>query len=105
LLIDMIDVTGVPLAFILSCLISVVPLGFRLKKRLEIHICFPAVARLLLTGAVLYGASISLLQAGFDINTWGRFALYLGTLVTSALTMYIFMNWARFRDIYKSVLS
>lgn len=94
---------GVPLAFILPCLIAVLILGFRLKKQLVLSISFPAIGRLLLTAIVLFTASLGLLSMNLDVKSWGGFAIYLTGLLMVSSIICITMNRADFHDWYGNV--
>jgi len=104
-LLSTIGVIGVPLAFALSCSIAIVVLGFRLKSQLTMRFYFSAIARFLLSGAVLFVICVSLTQMETGIDSWVGFTLYLAVLLAGAMTMYTLMNWPRCRETYKSIVT
>ncbi|HEC27089.1 MAG TPA: MATE family efflux transporter [Gammaproteobacteria bacterium] len=103
-LLSMLGVLGMPLAFTLSCSIAIVVLGFRLTRQLSMSFYFPAMVRFLLSGAALFGISISLVRMEAGIDSWSAFTLHLMMLLAGFLAMYILMNWSRCRESYKSIL-
>ena len=103
-LLGTLGVIGVPMALALSCIIAAVVLGCRLKSQLTMRFYFPAIARFLLSGMVLFGICVSLTQIEMGIDSWIGFTLYLGVLLAGAMTMYTLMNWARCREAYKSII-
>ena len=104
-LLSVLGLIGVPIAFTLTCLVSIVPLGLRLRKVLAMRFNLSSMARLLFSAVVLFGFSIMLAQLEIDIDSWIRFALYLFVIITGALFIYASMNWARCRDIYRSIVT
>ena len=102
-LLSVLGVIGVPVAFMLSCVVAIVVLGFFLRTKLKMNICYSAIARFLFSGTVLFGISISMLQV--EIDSWVSFVLYLIIVLASAMVMFILMNWTRCREIYRSIVT
>lgn len=104
-LLNMLGVVGVPLAFTLSCLISILPMGSRLISRLGTGLYLSVIVRLLLSVAVLFGGAVSLINMGISIDSWGEFILLLGGILIVFLMLYMSINWASCRGFYRDVFT
>jgi O-antigen/teichoic acid export membrane protein len=102
-LLSLLGIVGVPLAFVLSCLLPILILGRRLKTELTMQFHLFSTTRLMFSGAILFGLVTSLVQIKLPIDSWVGFSLYLGVLLLSILIIYILINWAKFRDIYRDI--
>jgi len=104
-LLSTLGVIGVPLAFSLSCLITVVVLGTRLGRRLSMEIYFPGIGRFLFSAGVLFTSGMVLTRMEFGVDSWAYFSLYLVLLTVGALLMFTLINWARCHDTYKKMFA
>lgn len=102
---NVIGVMGVPLAFTLSCLIAVVVLGGRLRRKLKACFSISVTIRFLLSGAILFGTNVNLKQMDIVIDSWGALSLYIVMLLISTLAMYMLMNWTTCRDTCKDIVA
>ncbi|WP_161957598.1 lipopolysaccharide biosynthesis protein [Mariprofundus sp. EBB-1] len=78
-------VVGVPCALLLSCLLSLVFLGLRLKKTLYVNVDMRFMINALFTVVVLFGSALLISQSIFISESWGMFVmcavLLFGTLM------------------------
>jgi len=102
-LLKLLGEVGVPLAFTISCLLTIVILGYRLRKKLKMGFHAFALVRLLLSCTVLIGISFHLVQLSVVVDSWLDFILYLVGFLVGTLAIYVLMNWVRCRELYKSV--
>ena len=104
-LLSLLGVVGVPLAFALSCLLSILILGPRLKTELTMQYHLFSTTRLMFSGVILFGLATSLVQMKLPVDSWVGFSLYSGVFLLSVLIIYILINWAKCRDIYRSFVT
>ena len=104
-LLSILGIIGVPLAFLLSCFVAMVVLGFRLKKELAMNFSVIDIFRHILSGVVIFGCSITLMQVWVGIDSWGGFLMYLMVLMASFLMIYALMNWSKYRELYRTIIT
>ena len=103
-LLSIFGIIGVPLAFVLSCLVAMLVLAVRLKNKLMMDFNLSVIIRFLFSGSVLFGIAMVLPQMELSVDSWSGFVLYLLTLLASVITTYMLMNWTRCCNIYRSIV-
>ncbi len=102
-LLSVLGIIGVPLAFMLSCLVMIALLSFRLKLMLAMRFYVPAIVKFLFTAAVLFVISHNLSKINIAISSWNIFVIYLVVLLVVSIGIFLSMNFKRCRDIYRSI--
>ena len=104
-LLDLLGVVGVPLAFALSSVLSILILGPRLKTALTMQYHLFSITRLMFSGVILFGLATSLVQMKLPVDSWVGFSLYSGVFLLSIMIIYILINWTKCRDIYRNLVT
>ena len=95
-----VGISGVPLAVIISCAVSLIVLGNILSKRLCLPIQHGFNIMAVATSAVLLGLA-SLLAHFFTLDSWWQFAFYSAVCVSVSALMAVWFNWRAFRPLIK----
>jgi O-antigen/teichoic acid export membrane protein len=102
-LLSFFGIIGVPLAFVLSCFVALLVLGFRLTKELMVEFNFPIMIRLLFSGVVVFVISIIFTQVVLNIGSWLVFVLYTTLFSVLLLIIYVAMNWTLCIEYYRNI--
>jgi Na+-driven multidrug efflux pump len=102
-LLSFFGVLGIPLAFSFSCFVAMLVLGFRLRKKLMMYFCFPAMARPLFSGIMIFSISVISSQVPVNIDSWLVFTLYAFLFLIFILTIYVLMNWKVVVEFYRNI--
>ena len=103
-LLSLLGVVGVPLAFALSCVLSMLILGLRLKTELAIQLQLFSITKLLFSGVIFFGLATSLVQMKLPVDSWVGFSLYSGVFLLGIMIIHILINWTKCREIYRIIL-
>ena len=91
-MLKVIGVAGVPLALAVSCIISLMILGFRLKGHFSLHIGMESLFRLSLSAMTIFVIGVLANQFILVTATWGMFSLYLTVFVLTISMPYMSIN-------------
>ena len=97
----MFGVIGVPVAVTITCGVAVLVLGLRLKKELEMRINTFAIARSIMSAALLFAVGFGLTGIGLELESWVEFCLFLTVVLLMVTASYLLVNWTSCRGIYK----
>jgi O-antigen/teichoic acid export membrane protein len=101
-LLSILGIIGVPLAFIISCAITILVLGIRLKNKLEIRLRFNKLARLFVSGMIIIAITFLLEKMIITaIDSWVIFSVYLTMLLLCSSMLYLILNAMGIGVIYK----
>ncbi len=96
-----IGVEGIPIALLISCLLSLIILARRLKKTLLLEFSLGLIMRTAISMLALFGGSALMAYSSFGYTSWGMFVLYnMGLsgglmLLFTAINYRICLTWIR----------
>lgn len=102
-LLSLFGVVGIPLAFSLSCVVAMMVLGLRLRKKLMMCFSFPVIARLLFSGVIIFSTSVALSEVPVNIDSWLVFTLDAFLFLITLLTIYVLINWKVVVEFYRNI--
>lgn len=97
-------VIGVPLAFFLSCLVTIFVLGIRLKNKLVVQLQLSSIAKYLFSGLFCFAGAMSVLQAKVSVESWPMFFIYLLFILTGISVVYLCINMKTCCETYRNIV-